>query len=282
MMNYNPKLMEHPGKLIFLMCLCEAISVWSTVIQFLGPEKVICYFGINETLAASVGWLYPNIDDDKSISVLQNCNFVIQHYFQLVSLSLNFCLCLDVVLTMSSPFSPHERRMKFYVIMCIIMAALISAVTPGRNLTERVYGTNTASKSVPEASVNLLEIKAAIGAATFTAYVLYSTFSVTFAYRLNTRPGFSSDLRGAFLKNHVFYVLSYILTWMPFLGMCFYIMYSVQMLNSLTQAGREGINDSLNLWYNANLLVGMCTGLLLSLIRIQEPIFVRQIKVYWN
>jgi hypothetical protein len=231
MMNYNPKLMEHPGKLIFLMCLCEAISVWSTVIQKLGASKVICYFGINETLEASVGWIYPNIDD-KSISVLQNCNFVIQHYFQLVSLSLNFCLCLDVVLTMSSPFSPHERRMKFYVITCIIMAALISAVTPGRNLIERVYGTTTASESVPE-DVNLLEIKAAIGAATFTAYVLYSTFSVTFAYRLNTRPGFSSDLRGAFLKNHVFYVLSYILTWMPFLGMCFYIMYSVQMLNSL-------------------------------------------------
>jgi len=281
MMNYNPKLMEHPGKLIFLMCLCEAISVWSTVIQALGASKVICYFGINETLEASVGWLYPNIHDN-SISVLQNCNFVIQHYFQLVSLSLNFCLCLDVVLTMSSPFSPHERRMKFYVITCIIMAALISAVTPGRNLTERVYGTTTASESAQETSANLLEIKAAIGAATFTAYVLYSTFSVTFAYRLNTRPGFSSDLRGAFLKNHVFYVLCYILTWMPFLGMCFYIMYSVQMLNSLTQEDRGRINDSLNLWYDANLLVGMCTGLLLSLIRIQEPIFVRQIKVYWN
>ena len=73
--------MEHPGKLIFLMCLCEAISVWSTVIQALGASKVICYFGINETLNASVGWLYPDITSDSSIVILQNCNFVIQHYF---------------------------------------------------------------------------------------------------------------------------------------------------------------------------------------------------------
>lgn len=70
MMNYNPKLMEHPGKLIFLMCLCEAISVWSTVIQSLGSSKVICYFGINETLDASVSWLYPDINSDSSIVVL--------------------------------------------------------------------------------------------------------------------------------------------------------------------------------------------------------------------
>ena len=69
---------------------------------------------------------------------------------------------------------------------------------------------------------------------------------------------------------------------MPFLGMCFYIMYSVQMLNSLTQEYRVKISDSLNLWYDVYLIVGMCTGLLLSFIRIQEPIFVRQIKVYWN
>ncbi len=155
--------------------------------------------------------------------MLQNANFIIQHYFQLISLSLNFCLCLDVVTTMSSPFSPHERRMKFYVIASVISAALIAALTPGRILTREVYG----NANFDESKVNLLEFEAAIGAATFTAYVLYSTFSVTFAYRLNTRPGFSSELRGAFLKNHVYYVLTYTLTWLPFLGMCFYIMYSV-------------------------------------------------------
>ena len=82
-------------------------------------------------------------------------NFIIQHYFQLISLSINFCLCLDVVLTMSSPFSPHERRMKFYVIASVISAALIAALTPGRNLTENVYGMRDTNSD--SSKVNLLE-----------------------------------------------------------------------------------------------------------------------------
>jgi hypothetical protein len=46
-MYFNPKLMQHPGKLIFLMCMCEAISVWSTLMSALGMEKIICYFGVD-------------------------------------------------------------------------------------------------------------------------------------------------------------------------------------------------------------------------------------------
>jgi hypothetical protein len=32
LMYFNPKLKEHPGELIFLMCLCEGVAVWSTLI----------------------------------------------------------------------------------------------------------------------------------------------------------------------------------------------------------------------------------------------------------
>jgi hypothetical protein len=47
LMYFNPKLMQHPGKLIFLMCICEAISVWSTLMTALGIEKIICYLGVD-------------------------------------------------------------------------------------------------------------------------------------------------------------------------------------------------------------------------------------------
>jgi hypothetical protein len=30
-----------------LMCMCEAISVWSTLMSALGMEKIICYFGVD-------------------------------------------------------------------------------------------------------------------------------------------------------------------------------------------------------------------------------------------
>ena len=57
-------------------------------------------------------------------------------------------------------------------------------------------------------------------------YILYATFSVAYAYRLNTRPGFSEGLRGAFIRNHIYYVLVYVLTWVPYMGLCFYVMYT--------------------------------------------------------
>lgn len=65
----------------------------------------------------------------QAITVLESSNLLIQHYFQLLSLSLNFCLCLDIVLTMSNPFSPHERRMKFYLIGSLVSAAVLSKLT---------------------------------------------------------------------------------------------------------------------------------------------------------
>lgn len=65
-------------------------------------------------------------------------------------------------------------------------------------------------------------------------YILYAIFSVAYAYRLNTRPGFSAGIRGAFINNHVLYVLCYVLTWVPYMGMCFYIMYTSGSLFLLT------------------------------------------------
>lgn len=47
LMFFNPKLQEHPGYLIFLMCLCEGIAVWCTLMQSLGIQSVICYFGMD-------------------------------------------------------------------------------------------------------------------------------------------------------------------------------------------------------------------------------------------
>jgi len=50
-------------------------------------------------------------------------------YFQFLSLSLNFFLCLDLIFTLRNPFSPHDRRMKYYKFSSILMAALFTLTT---------------------------------------------------------------------------------------------------------------------------------------------------------
>jgi hypothetical protein len=124
-----------------------------------------------------------------------------------------------------------------------------------------------------------------------TIYILYAIFSVAYAYRLNTRPGFSAGIRGAFISNHLLYVLAYVLTWAPYMGMCFYIMYSGKSLLDLktitpqtseTIAAIDDIVKRIKVWYYFTLFISMMTGVLMSSVRIREPIFQRQFGIYWN
>ena len=124
-----------------------------------------------------------------------------------------------------------------------------------------------------------------------TIYILYAIFSVAYAYRLNTRPGFSAGIRGAFISNHLLYVLAYVLTWVPYMIMCFYIMYSgtsllklstVSPQTPLTTAAAEGIVERIKKWYYFTILVSMLTGVLMASVRIREPMFQRQLRTYWN
>ena len=124
-----------------------------------------------------------------------------------------------------------------------------------------------------------------------TIYILYAIFSVAYAYRLNTRPGFSAGIRGAFISNHLLYVLAYVLTWAPYMGMCFYILYSGKSLLDLktitpqtseTIAAIDDIVKRIKVWYYFTIFISMMTGVLMSSVRIREPIFQRQFRVYWN
>ena len=44
LMATNKKLMGHPNKLIFGMCLCEAAAAWHAIIAHMGVKTIICYF----------------------------------------------------------------------------------------------------------------------------------------------------------------------------------------------------------------------------------------------
>lgn len=58
------------------------------------------------------------------INLLQSSNFDILQIFEFMSLALNLFLCLDIVLTMRNPFYPHDRRMKYYLPLSVVLSII--------------------------------------------------------------------------------------------------------------------------------------------------------------
>ena len=125
-MYFNKQLLQHPNKLIFYMCISEAIAANASLFALLSTKWVICYFDLNMLYS----WTsVVNVTPEESYELLIQTNYTIISYFQFLSLSLNFFLCLDLILTLRNPFSPHDRRMKFYKFGSVMIAAVASVLT---------------------------------------------------------------------------------------------------------------------------------------------------------
>ena len=113
LMATNKRLMAHPNRLIFGMCLCEAAAAWHAIIAHMGVKTIICYFDLDDIfIKTNYAWSGSELE---TLTLLENNNYAILTFLEFFSLSLNFFLCLDIVLTMRSPFEPHGRRFKWYL-----------------------------------------------------------------------------------------------------------------------------------------------------------------------
>ena len=54
-----------------------------------------------------------------SLNTLCNSNQLFFDGFQLASLLLNMCLCIDLILTIYSPFTPAGSRLKWYYLITV-------------------------------------------------------------------------------------------------------------------------------------------------------------------
>ena len=116
---YNRKLQSHPQMLIAQICIAEGCMSWNAFVQVVGPVYINCYFGLSKIFAFSLfqgEYWRPHKNEDNLTSMqcasnyLCNTNPLFFQFFQLLSLMLNTCLCIDLVLTIKSPFSPAARR----------------------------------------------------------------------------------------------------------------------------------------------------------------------------
>lgn len=129
---YNKKLRQHPSPLIAYICIVEAINCWSSLLRFLKTSTIICYFNLYTIFD------YTRFKNPKDCSkdqvqfetflMLQWSNILLNNFFELLSLGLNTCLCIDLVLTLWSPFEVASRRMTFYQLSSVIGSFLLTLI----------------------------------------------------------------------------------------------------------------------------------------------------------
>jgi uncharacterized membrane protein len=258
-MYLNKQLLQHPNKLVFYICICEAIAANASLYALISNRWVICYFDLNMLYS------YTSIiaaDPEEAFQLLRYSNYTVISFFQFCSLSLNFFLCLDLILTLRSPFNPHDRRMKYYKVCSVVMSVLCCLFT-----MDKYAGNN--------GKVTVVMYKNAASCLIVTAYMLFAIFSCAYSYRMTTRPGMSSEIRKDFISRHILYVLVYICVWLPYLGLSYYTLYVCQLLASkpdnISSEQLVIYAEEIKKWWGYVNSATVFTGLLMGMIRIQEP-----------
>jgi len=267
LLHNNKSLMSHPNQLIYYMCLAEAICAWQAIIAHIGVGEIICYFELDELFVWST---FNQKTSAEAVAILEKSNFNILCLAEFFSLSLNFFLCLDIILTLRNPFYPHERRMKGYLVGSVVFAGIAYFFTLGRH-NEEGFSKNVSTKTQAIGSTLIMSL-----------YILFSISSVSYAWRINTRPGMSTDVRQSFITRHRNYVMAYLLTWLPYFGFSFFVLFISSCISADIKyseiANSEQFGKQLLNWLAAWNYACMCTGLAMSVVRIREPAFWAHVK----
>ena len=81
--------------MIAYMCLIEASINWNALMQLYNPCYVSCYIGFEKTLPIL---LFGTVTYEKAVNILCFSNRLFFEVAQIISVSMNICLCIDVVL----------------------------------------------------------------------------------------------------------------------------------------------------------------------------------------
>ena len=263
-MHKNKSLNHHPNKLIYYMCLSEAICCYSCVVTQVNAKDFICYLKLEKLFSLSLGGY---LNEEKALATLVNTNCSFLQFFEYCSLVLNFFYCLDLMLTLKSPFYPHDRRMKWYLSLSPILAGVLVLITSDKTQSHNVFS---------------FYIESIAGCTVITIYILFAIFSCAYNYRIGMKPGMSPEIRQQCIYRHIFYVIVYQLTWMPYLALTYYALFlSSEHKNLLHLVYLKGTNefDNMQTLLTVNVYCSLLSGIFLSIVRCTEPVFLHRIKV---
>lgn len=184
---------------------------------------------------------------------------------QLISLSLNLCLCIDLVQTLQSPFEVASRRMVYYQLVCFIVSGLLVLVI--QNIQTEVYFYSDSIDLNNEQQLT----SSLIIALSLSAYIVVALYSMIFSLRRLNRPGVSIEVRQLFQRKHSYYVLLFISIWTIQLSASYYQFFNPDI--------DEGNASQIVIEYMSGIAM-FSTGILLALVRLYEPFFLFLMKKF--
>ena len=101
-------------------------------------------------------------------------------------------------------------------------------------------------------------------------------YSCVYAYRRLTRPGMSAEVRFVFIRKHIAYVGTFIFIWTFYLAHSYFQLYIKSL--PVDQQKSDDYAKLEQALQTISIITAMCTGFLLTLIRVQEPYFKFLIK----
>ena len=115
------------------MCMVEGAACWHASIELIGADVFIHYFQLDELFADTWGFTKA-ISEITALKTLRRSNVLLLQIFMFASLGLNLCKCIDMMLTISDPFFPAHRRMKWYYLTTVIIAFGFTFCTIGEGI----------------------------------------------------------------------------------------------------------------------------------------------------
>ena len=98
---------------------------WNSLVTFIEPKYIVCYFDLYSVFHLTS---FRKIPAGTSALILIWSNELINNSFQLMSLSLNLFFCIDLVMTLWSPFDVARSRTKFYMITSFIATSVLTMI----------------------------------------------------------------------------------------------------------------------------------------------------------
>ncbi|CAI2386238.1 unnamed protein product [Moneuplotes crassus] len=293
------KLKAHPSIMIGYISLFEAISAFHSILWAVSTLEYVEYFGLGHLFTWTI--TFDQSSTYHSCFTLCILNQLLGFsLFSVLSLGMNMCLCIDLVLTLRAPFYPAKRRFKFYLMFSFLLSIIMMIVS--------IPKVKDTCPSATEANASQRQNSAM--AVILTLYILVSLFSIVYAARMLSRPGISSEIRDIFMKKHVLYSLSFIIIWTLNLLNTYHALYRDIGKKSLEAEGlkAEGyslqyirlpsglevqvrVNEDTNeahftVFQIISVFASLSTGLVMGIIRCFEPYFaflmVRTFKSFYG
>jgi len=187
--------MTHPYLLVSMIALIEGIYflLFNTI-------EEVCNLKLYEIWAYTVFFDGSIESQLRSLKMILNSGVIMFRFLFLLSFFLNGFLCMDLYLTVKSPFYPKERRLKWYVICSLVMTTPISIFEGYK------YSKNIEGYKAEEATI----------LSSFMFFVIVASITAVFAAKRILKPGISPQVRNMVIQRHIKYIIAVTISFLPY------------------------------------------------------------------